>query len=136
MKPFIVSLGIIVFGVMGFTYQSDISNYLFLQEHLQALTEECAAYAALSCYENSEGEIIFYEDDCKERVNFLVNYASNRMACFRYGSFDMPEIEYSKGETYSLSVKLKFIPDKPLFRLKTVKTPEISHVSCYEWTKI
>ena len=136
MKTLIVSFGIIIMSIFGMTYQSDLNNYYYLQQHLQALTEECVAYAALSCYDEETGLIEFSESICEDRVNELLDYALSHMACFRDGYFVIKEpISFSKGENPKLSLKLCFTPNYDLFRLESRDEPEILHESCYEWIK-
>ena len=66
----------IIMSIMGMAYQSDLSNYYFLEQHLQSLTEECVAYAALSCYDEESGIIEFNESICQGKVDELISYAS------------------------------------------------------------
>ena len=133
MKPLIISFGIIIMSIMGMAYQSDLSNYYFLEQHLQSLTEECVAYAALSCYDEESGIIEFNESICQGKVDELISYASTHMACFRDGSLKTGNIIFSEGENPKLSLKLCFTPNYDLFRLESRDEPEILHESCYEW---
>ena len=133
MKTLIISFGIIIMSIMGMAYQSDLSNYYFLEQHLQSLTEECVAYAALSCYDEESGIIEFNESICQVKVDELISYASTHMACFRDGSLKTGNIIFSEGENPKISLELTFIPNYSLFRQKNIKTPDLTHESCYEW---
>ena len=136
MKPLIVSLGIIILSVLGLTYQSDLTNYYLLEQHLQALTEECTAYAALACYDEAEGIISYDADECSQRVNSLINYATTHMPCFSKENGEIRTIKMTakeSGDNYLINLKLAFVPHQSFFRLKSIRTKEISHESCYEW---
>ena len=135
MKPFIVSMGIIIVGLSGLVFRSDLTQYVLLQEHLQALTEEATAYAALACTETEDGHLHFSQVEVNENVNYMITYASNYMPCFRNGTI-YPEIISPVDETNSVTVKLQFVSNKDLFRLPFISIKEISHTSCYEWVEI
>ncbi len=136
MKPLIVSFGIIILSVLGLTYQSDFTNYYLLEQNLQALTEECTAYAALNCYDEETEKIVFDADICRSCVQTMINYAVSNMPCFSKdnGTVRIVNLSAYEGESnYLIKLKLAFTPQKSFFRLKSIKTSEISHESCYEW---
>ena len=135
MKPFIVSMGIIILGVTGLVFRSDLTRYTVLQENLQALSEECAAYAALACEEDDDRGIVFNELDAENRIEYLVTYAQNNMPCFQDGCIIATSpVFYENG--YSVSVHLDFVSNSDLFRLALIKMTSIGHTSCYEWVEI
>lgn len=141
MKSFLVSLGIIIFGICGLIYQTDMNNYLIISANLKALTEECAAAAAISLEEDeealSEGEIIFDRDLAERNVNYLVEYNKQSMKCYSNGQLSLVSLDFyepiDENENYSCTVKLKFRSNCDLFRLDSVSKYEIEHESCYEW---
>lgn len=134
MKTFIISMAAVIIGVAGLIYRSDLSTLLMIEENLQALTEECAAYAALAT-EQSDENIVIIPSDAHANAVQLKDYAQSYMPCFSKGRLYIAENGfevYNSGR--SVRVRLIYYLPGGFFRLAFApQIYQITRESSYQW---
>ena len=135
MKSFIVSLAIIVMGVCGLVYSTDMCIYTNAQTHLKALTESAAACAAVSfddqSYE-SDGDIIYNQVKTETAVRYFIYRASLFMPCFQNGKINLVSC-IADSENDSVTVTIEYVSNSNFFRSIFLNTKTLTHTSSFEW---
>lgn len=135
MKTFIVSLGLIIFGVSGICFNWDLDSYIILNTHLKALCESSAAFCA-TCFDESEyvsnNEITYDENYVKDSLIYFIRRASFNMPCFKNGDITIDSLKCDE-ENDRVELCLKYTSDQDLFRIRGININTVTHSSCYEW---
>lgn len=138
MKTFIIFLSLLIINITFVSYQSDLGNYMRLQKNLKALSEDCAAGAALYFDEESygEGSYVFNYNECEKFVYYILNESNlssqyKSKAILHFIEYEDDALGYKKEEIPSVTVKL-VLETKDLFRLPFMKVKNVTRKSQYE----
>lgn len=132
MKSFIISMAIIILGTSAMVFRDDLTRYTILEENIQALTEECALFAAWGLNDpDDDTEVQIDPVLATSNANSVLNYAKSFSNVFAGKDIEITSIAT---DGTRITVTLVYHSDKYFFRLPFIpKIKDITWISAYEW---
>ncbi|MCR5481456.1 MAG: hypothetical protein K6F52_01485 [Clostridia bacterium] len=140
MKIYIVFLAMLLAGITALSYNSDMMKFVYEENLLKAVAEECASGAAMLQNEDaySEGQTVFEEAEGLEYAQNHINYAlskKNGVKSFEVSlEFEDDEKGYSEKNSMLIPTVTATVTMKceDIFRLPFITVSEVTRTSAYE----